>query len=223
MTAAPSPASHTSPGAVTAAVRSVLSVPAWRVADERLYLGAARRLLAQEGSGDESHGEPEVGVPADQCERRRIDAGTAKAVVVAGLEEDVLLKDDVAVREGVVPVAFSAGRHRLVRMPVAQHSLDHRAETADGVVRCQVVALVVADLIVLVVTRIRHDEVVAPRLVADEAEVVPFGDDGRGLDDERRGGEHGTDCVASLVIRDRLKLERSESARTACSNHIRSS
>jgi len=45
----------------------------------------------------------------DQCERRRIDAGTAKAVAVAGLEEDVLLKVDVGVREDVVPVAFSVG------------------------------------------------------------------------------------------------------------------
>ena len=42
MTAPPSPASHTSPGAVTA-VRSVLSVPASRLADERLHLGAVQR------------------------------------------------------------------------------------------------------------------------------------------------------------------------------------
>jgi len=52
MTAPPSPASHTPPGAVTAGVRSVLSVPASRLADERLYLGAVQRLLAHEGSCD---------------------------------------------------------------------------------------------------------------------------------------------------------------------------
>jgi len=50
MTAPPSPVSHTPPGAVTAAVCGVLSVPASRLADERLYLGAVQRLLAHEGS-----------------------------------------------------------------------------------------------------------------------------------------------------------------------------
>jgi hypothetical protein len=121
---APSPASHTSPGAVTAAVRSVLSVPASPLADERLYLGAVSRVLAHEGPGDESHGEPEVGAPPDQ-RGSPSDLEATWAMVVAGLVAGVVVEDNGRVREDVVPVEARAGHDRLVRTSVAQHPLGH--------------------------------------------------------------------------------------------------
>lgn len=85
------------------------------------------------------------------CEARaRVDRTSgsgqiaARAVVVASLAEDVVLKNGLGVCVNVLLVEARAGHDWLVRFPEAKHPLGHGTEGAHGVRRVKVLPLELA-------------------------------------------------------------------------------